>query len=57
MGAERVRIVQEHSGACFRLLDENFADKFKVSNVPTLIGWNVSMTIGEILNQLNSTYG
>ncbi len=24
--------------ACFRMLDENISDQFKVSNVPTLIG-------------------
>ncbi len=42
---------------CFRMLDENVADQFKVSNVPTLIGRNASMTIQEILNQLNGTYG
>ena len=43
--------------ACFRMLDENVANQFKVSNVPTLIGWNASMTTQEILNQLNGTYG
>jgi hypothetical protein len=43
--------------ACFRMLDENVSDQFKVSNVSTLIGWNASMTIQEILNQLDSTYG
>jgi hypothetical protein len=31
--------------ACFHMLDENISDQFKVSNVPTLIGWNTSMTI------------
>ncbi len=39
------------------MLDENVLDQFKVSNVPTLIGWNASMTIQEILDQLNGTYG
>jgi hypothetical protein len=43
--------------ACFRMLNENVLDQFKVSNVPTLIGWNASMTIQEILNQLDGTYG
>ncbi len=43
--------------ACFRVLDENVANQFKVSDVPTLIGWNASMTIGEILDQLNRMYG
>jgi hypothetical protein len=39
------------------MLDENVSDQFKVSNVPTLIGWNTSMTIQEILNLLNGMYG
>jgi hypothetical protein len=43
--------------ACFRMLDENIADQFKVSNIPTLIGWNASMTIQKILNQLDGMYG
>jgi hypothetical protein len=43
--------------ACFRMLDENVTDQFKVSNVPTLIRWNASMTIQEILNQLDGMYG
>jgi hypothetical protein len=43
--------------ACFRMLDENVADQFKVLNVPTLTGWNTSMSIIEMLNQLKGTYG
>jgi hypothetical protein len=43
--------------ACFHMLDEKLANQFKVSNVPTLIGWNASMPIQEILDQLNGTYG
>ncbi len=43
-------------GACFCMLNENEANQFKVSNVPTLIGWNTSMTIREMLNRLNCTY-
>jgi hypothetical protein len=39
------------------MLDANIADQFKVSNVPTLIGWNQSMLIIDILDQLESTYG
>ena len=39
------------------MLDTNIADQFKVSNVPTLIGWNQSMSIINILDQLNGTYG
>ncbi len=43
--------------ACFRMLDENILDQFKVSNIPTLIFWNASMTIQEILDQLDGMYG
>ena len=42
--------------ACFCMLDKNISDQFKVSNVPTFIGWNASMTIQEILNQLDGMY-
>jgi hypothetical protein len=38
------------------MLDKNVADQFKVSNVPTLTGWNTSMTIIETLDQLKGTY-
>ena len=41
---------------CFCILDENMAHQFKVSNVPTLTGWNTIMSIREILNQLKGTY-
>jgi hypothetical protein len=43
--------------ACFRMLDTNVADKFKVSNIPSLIGWNATMSIINILDQLDGTYG
>ena len=39
--------------ACFRMLDANAADQFKVSNIPSLIGWNASMSIIDILDQLD----
>ena len=42
--------------ACFRMLDANVADQFKVSNIPTLIGWNASMSNSNILIQLDGTY-
>jgi hypothetical protein len=42
--------------ACFCMLDENMANQFKVSNVPTLTGWNTSMSIRAMLNQLEGTY-
>ena len=50
------RLQNEHQSyenirrACFRMLDTNVADQFKVSNVPTLIGWNASMSIRNILD-------
>jgi hypothetical protein len=37
--------------------DENIAGQFKVSNVPTFTGWNTSMSIREMLDQLEGTYG
>jgi len=43
--------------ACFRMLDEKVTDQFKVSNIPALIGWNASMSIINILDQLDGTYG
>jgi hypothetical protein len=39
------------------MLDENVADQFKVTNVPTLTGWNSSMSIRDMLDQLKGTYG
>ena len=57
-----LRLHKEHQSyenirrACFRMLDENVADQFKVSNIPALIGWNASMSIINILNQLYGTY-
>ncbi len=43
--------------ACFNMLDDNIDDAFKVSNRPTLRGWNQSMEIMEILDQITTTYG
>ncbi len=43
--------------ACFRMLDDSVPIQFKVSNVPTLAGWNASMSIQEILTQLEMAYG
>jgi hypothetical protein len=57
------RLQNEHQSyenirrACFRMLDANAADQFKVSNIPSLIGWNASMSIIDILDQLDGTYG
>jgi hypothetical protein len=41
--------------ACFRMLDDSVPIQFKVSNIPTLMGWNVSMSIQEILTQLETS--
>ncbi len=43
--------------ACFRMLDENMDNQFKMSNIPTLTGGNTSMSIREMLNQLKGTFG
>jgi hypothetical protein len=43
--------------ACFRMLDANVLDQFKVSNNPTLTGWNSTMSIIDILGQLQVLYG
>jgi hypothetical protein len=43
--------------ACFCIPDENLTNQFKVSNVPTLTRWNMSMSIREMLDQLKGTYG
>jgi hypothetical protein len=40
--------------ACFCILNENVGAQFKVSNSPTLIGWNLMMSILEILDQLQN---
>ena len=43
--------------ACFRLLDELVRQEYKVSNRPGLTGWNSTMSILEILSQLETTFG
>ena len=43
--------------ACFRMLDELVSNQFKVSNIPTLTGWNASMSIMNMLDQLETTHG
>ena len=39
------------------MLDSNVPYQFKVSNIPSLIGWNASISIIDILDQLDGTYG
>ena len=43
--------------ACFRLLDEIVRPEYKVSNLPGLNGWNSTMTVQEILSELETTFG
>ena len=38
------------------MLDANVTDQCKVSNIPSRIGWNASMSIINILDQLDGTY-
>jgi hypothetical protein len=42
---------------CFHMLDANILDQFKVLNNPTLMGWNSTMSIINILGQLQVLYG
>jgi hypothetical protein len=43
--------------ACFRMFDANIGAQYKVSNDPTLTGWNSTMSILDILTQLQDSYG
>jgi hypothetical protein len=43
--------------ACFRMLDGNVLAQFKVSNNAALTGWNSTMSIINILSQLQDSYG
>jgi hypothetical protein len=43
--------------ACFRMLDANVSAQLKISNNPSLTGWNATMSVLVILNQLQDTYG
>ena len=45
------------SHACFHMLDETVSDRYKVWNTPNLTGWNVSMSLWGILDQLMANYG
>ena len=42
--------------ACFRFIDEIVRDEYKVSNMAGGNGWNSSMTIQDILAQLETTF-
>ncbi len=39
------------------MLDETVPDRYKVSNTPNMTGWNVSMSLRAILDQLMANYG
>jgi hypothetical protein len=39
------------------MLNDNIANEFKMSTDPHLIGWNLTMSIQDILNQLELLYG
>ena len=43
--------------ACFIALNANIYDTFKVTNIPTIVSWHVSMETRIILDQLSQTYG
>ena len=43
--------------ACFRLLDATVSAQYKVSNNANLTGWNSTMSIIDILAQLQNSYG
>jgi hypothetical protein len=42
--------------ACFRMFDANIGAQYKVSNDSTLTGWNSTMSILDILTQLQDSY-
>ncbi len=42
---------------CYKTLNNNIANEFKMSPDPCLIGWNSTTSIQEILNQLALPYG
>jgi hypothetical protein len=41
---------------CFCMLDKTIPDQYRVSNNPNLTGWNASMSIRAILDQLMENY-
>ncbi len=42
---------------CYNMLNDNIANKFKMSPDPRFIGWNSTMSIQDILNQLKLANG
>ena len=45
------------NGACFRTLNNNIGNQFKVSNLANMTRWNSSMSIHTIFEQLERLYG
>jgi hypothetical protein len=43
--------------ACFIALNANIDIAFKVSDIPTIVGWHAGMETRDILDQLSQTYG
>jgi hypothetical protein len=43
--------------ACFIALNASIDDAFKVSDIPTIVGWHAGMETQAILDQLSQTYG
>ncbi len=43
--------------ACFIPLNANIDNAFKVSDIPTIVGWHAGMESRDILDQLSQTYG
>jgi hypothetical protein len=43
--------------ACFKMLNNNITNKFKMSPDPRCIGWISTMSIQDLLNQLELVYG
>jgi hypothetical protein len=41
--------------ACFIVLNASIDDAFKVSNIPTIVGWHAGMETRAILDQLSQT--
>jgi hypothetical protein len=42
---------------CFKMLDENEQPQYKVSNVTAMTGWDATMSVRSILEQLEGSYG
>jgi hypothetical protein len=45
------------SRACYRMLNNDIADQFKVTNTPNMTGWNSLMSFCSIIEQLETLYG